>query len=364
MKRLIPALLALCLLLCACNGAETPATETTATPTTEATTPTTEAAESPTEATEPPVVYRNPFNGAILDEPFTGRAVTFTIGNTDAARPQYGISKADIFYEITVEGGLTRCMPVFTDLSAAKAIGSIRSARTYFISISRAYNAVFIHSGMSMFAGQVFAQDVVDHIDGSSAIFYRDADRAAQGYAYEHRHFVNAEKAINYLQSNFDMTAEEEVYTGLTFVDSQTLDGESANSVRVNFGSGYAKATRFVYDEAAGNYSTNLFTQSMKEKPWIDAETNEAMRFENLLVLYAKRSPAPGGGSAGNVLHELVGGNDGYYACNGKIIPIKWTRADEDSPFLYTLEDGTPLTLIPGKTYVGVVPTGSPIEWK
>ena len=200
MKRLIPVLLILGLLLCGCNGAEeapttAATTEATTVPTTEATEPATEPVTEPVEAT----IYRNPFNGAILEQPWSGRAVTFTIGNTDEARPQYGISKADIFYEITVEGGLTRCMPVFSDISGAKAIGSVRSARTYFISISRSYDAVFLHSGASVYAANLFNQHVVNHVNGDGAIFYRDAAREAAGYAYEHRHFVNTEKAVAYL---------------------------------------------------------------------------------------------------------------------------------------------------------------------
>ena len=169
MKRILSVLLLLALLLCGCNAAEEAPT-TTAAPTTEPTTaPTTEPATVPTtEATvptEPAVVYRNPFNGQLLEAPFNGRAVTFTIGNTDEARPQYGISQADIFYEICVEGGLTRCMPVFSDLSNVGPIGSIRSARTYFVSISRAYDAVFMHSGGSSYALDLLRQGVVDEVD-------------------------------------------------------------------------------------------------------------------------------------------------------------------------------------------------------
>lgn len=365
MKRLIPMLLILALLLCGCGGAEEAAPTTTAAPTTEATTaPTTAPATEPsTEATEPAATtYRHPLNGAVLDAPWTGRPVTFTIGNTDEARPQYGISQADIFYEICVEGGLTRCMPVFSDLSDVKAIGSVRSARTYFVSISRAYNAVFMHSGASYYAANVLNKNVVDHVNGDGAIFYRDEARKAAGYAYEHRHFVDGVKATDFLQKNFSMKGRENANYGLDFVDQQTLEGESAKNVRVNFGTGYAKATLFTYDEAKGNYTTALLTQSMKLEDWIDAGTGEALRFENLLVLYAKRSPAPGA-TAGNVLHELVGGNDGYYISGGKVVPIKWTRAEEDSAFHYTLTDGTPLNVIPGKTYVGIVPLQSPIDF-
>ena len=358
MKQLLPLLLALALLLCGCNGAEATPT-TTAAPTTEATVPpTTEATEPPTTVpptTEPPVVYRHPLNGQLLEEPFTGRPVTFTIGNTTEALPQYGIGQADVFYEITVEGGLTRCMPIFSDLSNVGPIGSIRSARTYFVSISRAYHSVFVHSGASNHAYNLFNQDVVDHVNAEPAIFYRDSTRQSLGYAWEHCHFTKGTDALPFLEANFDMSAKEDANYGLNFVDEQVLDGESAKTVQVNFGTGWAKTTNFTYDEEAGNY-----TAFQAGRDWVDAETNEVLRFENLLVLYAKKSYAPNS-TSGNVLHELVGENTGYYISGGKVVPIKWTRAEEDAPFAYELEDGTPLTVIPGKTYVGIVPPQSPI---
>ena len=107
---------------------------------------------------------------------------------------------------------------------------------------------------------------------------------------------------------------------------------------------------------AAGNYITSLFTQAMKEEPWVDSATNVSLRFENILILFAKRTAAPGS-TEGNVIHELVGSDIGYYACGA----IRWHRENESDPFAFSLEDGTPLNLIPGKTYMGFVPTDSPI---
>ena len=147
------------------------------------------------------------------------------------------------------------------------------------------------------------------------------------------------------------------------FVDEQELNGENAATIRVNFGAGYVKATKFTYDESAGNYITSLFTQAMKEEPWVDSATNVSLRFENILILFAKRTAAPGS-TEGNVIHELVGSDIGYYACGGEWVAIRWHRENESDPFAFSLEDGTPLNLIPGKTYMGFVPTDSPIVFE
>ena len=47
---------------------------------------------------------------------------------------------------------------------------------------------------------------------------------------------------------------------------------------------------------------------------------------------------------------SLTGG-DGYYASNGKIVPIQWTT-DENHMFVITQPDGSELTVNPGKSYI------------
>ena len=55
---------------------------------------------------------------------------------------------------------------------------------------------------------------------------------------------------------------------------------------------------------------------------------------------------------------------DGYYACNGKIIPIRWSRGGYRDPFVYTLADGTALELNVGNSYIAIVPLNSPVDYE
>ena len=94
MKKLIALLLIASLILCGC-GASTPAATEATTALTEA--PATEATETTEAPTEPPVVYRNPLNGEVLDEPYTGRIFAVTISNIRDALPlwHYGSGYPD-----------------------------------------------------------------------------------------------------------------------------------------------------------------------------------------------------------------------------------------------------------------------------
>lgn len=360
MKRLIPFLLTLAVLLCGCTSAEeTPTTAATTAATTEATEPSTEATVPETTAPAPSTAtYRHPLNGSMLEEPFTGRLVSFSINNADHAMPQHSVSQADVVYEICVEGGVTRCLAIFSDFEDVGRIGSLRSARTYFVSLSRAYNAVFCHSGASVFAADLLNATGWNHINDEHGAYYRDPDRKGAGYLHEDTQFTTGEKISACLEKNYDMTAPADADYGFHFVDEQDLKGEKAESIQVNFGpKGYVKTTKFTY-----NSETNTYAAYQHGADYVDGNTDEVLNFTNILVLQAVRTHS--GASAGNVFHQLTGENTGYYACGGKIVPIKWSRAGEDDNFTYTLEDGTPLTMLPGTTYIGVVPATSPVNYK
>ena len=46
------------------------------------------------------------------------------------------------------------------------------------------------------------------------------------------------------------------------------------------------------------------------------------------------------------------------------MIPIRWSRADETEPFVFMHEDGTPITLGEGNTYIAILPLDGLLEVK
>jgi hypothetical protein len=74
----------------------------------------------------------NPLTGlcdGISDEALTRRPVAVMINNMIQALPQWGISQADIIYEMLAEGRITRFLAIFQDYSKIEKLASIRSAR-------------------------------------------------------------------------------------------------------------------------------------------------------------------------------------------------------------------------------------------
>ena len=84
----------------------------------------------------------------IVDEDSKTRPYAVMINNNHAAWPQCGVQDAYLVYEIIAEGGITRMMALYKDQDTAK-IGSIRSARHYFIDYVEENDAIFVHWGGS-----------------------------------------------------------------------------------------------------------------------------------------------------------------------------------------------------------------------
>lgn len=364
MKRLIAFSLLLSFLLCGCSNSDT--ANTTGAPTTAPTETTTVPTEETTVPTEPPVLYRHPLTGEPLDEPFTGRPVAVSIGNTTAALPQHGISEADIFFEIEAEGGITRFLPIFTDLSNVASIGPIRSARTFFNNVAAAYNAPIAHCGGSvrgirgyydLTGSKISEWEHIDQFTYGDKYFYRDLDRYNyQGYAWEHCLFTTGEDMMEAL-SALEYQTGEAWDLGFTFTDEVATEGESATKITVSFLGD--KTTDLSYDEATGLYAMRQYDREL-----IDGTTGEQLTFKNVLVIYADQSKKHDG-SYVRSYYDLIGEGEGYFAVDGKMVKIQWSREDVKKPFVYTLEDGSAVEFGVGKTYIGIAdPDSDPIQYE
>lgn len=367
MKKRICVLLLFALLLSGCakdptptvpsTEATVPSTQATV-PSTEATVPTTEATvpstevptEAPTEApTEPVYAFVNPLNGAGVEQLWTARPFAVMHNNISDAMPQVGISQADIHYEVLAEGGITRCLCIYSDISKAPTVGSIRSARTYYVELAKAYDAIYVHAGGSTSGEELIKTLGVNNISaltGYSSYFYRDENRL-QTMAYEHTLMAKSSQLLAALdQKGYAKTRDEGIDYNLRFQNDATPDGSAAASVSVRFGEN-GKLTSFQYDP-----ETRLYAASQYGTEYIDGETGEQITFTNVIALRCDTTTLEGG-----LLDiRLTGEGDGFFACGGKTVPIHWSRDSRTGNFTYTLADGSPLVLGRGRTYIAILP--------
>lgn len=377
MKRALIIVLAVMLIvMCGCSKTEEiPATDPTPAPTD----PTDAPTEPATQPTEPAVELVNPLTGEPVEALTNSRPYAVSINNSKAAMPQHGVAQADILYEMLIEGE-TRCMGVYYDMSSVTdTIGTIRSARRDFIRLAMAYDAIFVHNGQSPKQGtkydvysaeHTFAETGWDHIDGNSnayKYFYRDRQ---DSYSLEHTMFIKPEKIIEAATAlGFETERETSLDVGLQFDEEAFFVGDSAEQITIwfnltqSYSEKWSKYTTMTFNDETGLYEAYQSHGGYSGgADYVDGNTGDVLTFRNILVLYTPNETLPNKSNWMKI--DVVGEGEGYFACNGQMTKIKWSRPTENDHYTYTLENGTPITLGVGKTYIAIVPMTAHLDVK
>ncbi|GIW49783.1 MAG: hypothetical protein KatS3mg080_0394 [Anoxybacillus sp.] len=127
-----------------------------------------------------------PLTGMPANEKTMQRAVAVMINNYPAARPQSGLHKADIVYEVLAEGDITRLLAIYQS-EQPDVIGPVRSARDYFIQLSNGFHALYVCHGWSPEAQKLLKSGAADYVNGlfyDGTLFWRDRTRKAPHNSY------------------------------------------------------------------------------------------------------------------------------------------------------------------------------------
>ena len=296
----------------------------------------------------------NPLTGLPMELEYEdNRPIAVMLNNIRAAQPQIGISQADIIYEVPVEGGITRMLGVYQTVEGSGNLGSVRSARPYYVELALGHDALFVHAGGSQQAYSDIRSWRVDNMDGvrgreDAKIFWRDADRRRNN-GYEHSLLTSGKNILDYLEQSGAKTKHRDNYWYVqTFMEDGTpKNGEPAEHITLRF-SNYKTGT-FDYDAESGKY---LVGQYGKEH--VDGGNGQQVSAVNVLVLETAISVISGD-SEGRLTVRTTGSGAGTYFCGGRAIPIQWSRENRNQPFAYTTEDGKTLALGQGNSYVCII---------
>lgn len=359
---------AMLLILCACGAGGQAATAD----------PTPTGSESPTPSVSPPATAPvdvqspspiedpagetgpvNPLTGLPMEESLIDqKPVAIMLNNIKAAMPQQGNGQADIIYEVLAEGGITRMLGIYQDVSRLGTVGSVRSARLYFWQLALGHDAIYVHAGGSpefYDAKESRGAETVDGVNGyysyaDTGLFWRDRTRIEGNYyAYEHSLITSGEKLTQILTARGVFDTHDESYENpLVFAEAEAAaptEGEAAEAFTVTF-SNY-KSTTFRYDEESSQYRVEQYGEA-----YIDGNDGSQISVTNVIVL---RAPCTVVDDAGRLSIDLTSG-EGWFACGGFLCPITWEKGAADRPLRCYDSSGQPLVLGAGKSYICIIP--------
>ena len=310
---------------------------------------------APVEVQEPEHPYSNPLTGQGLDEDVGGRRpVAIMFNNLKKALPQLGVSQADVIYEIVAEGGITRMMGVFQQLEGVGELGSIRSARDYYVSLALGHDAIYIHAGGSPQAYDAFDSWGVTHIDFVNGPYgkmcWRDPDRKKNA-GLEHSLLTSGEKILEQMPSRFRLEHEEGYEVGWTFSEQAPEGGRPAAGLTVPF-SKY-KTGQFTYDPQTEQYLIRQHIDG-QDIPYVDGTDGGAVAVNSVLVLYTDEKRIAGD-SSGRMEVRTTGTGGGLLLRNGMCYEITWSRDSRNSCYRFLDSAGRDIPLAVGRSYINVV---------
>lgn len=339
---------------------ETTAAETESQTEAETEQPTSEA--STETVTEPEVVlpYINPLTGEGCAVDYSNtRPVAVMLNTIKEALPQSGNSKADILIEMAEEGGITRILGIYQDVTGVGNIGTVRSTREYFLSWARSFDAILVHAGGDSWVLNEIPSSGYNTIDfqrNAGSAFWRDKARM-EYLSLEHTLYTSSDNLQNWMTTySFPTQHTKQNNTTFIFTDKadETIMTETAKSVKVTM-SGY-KSTTFNYNEDTGRYDVYFWNN----EPYMDAAAGTQVSVTNILVLPVPNWTAADAWSKVRQKYNLSGGS-GYYISGGRYMEINWTKGDYNqqsqygNPLTLTNTNGEPLELAVGKTYICVI---------
>jgi Protein of unknown function (DUF3048) N-terminal domain/Protein of unknown function (DUF3048) C-terminal domain len=270
--------------------------------------------------------------------------VAVMIDNHAASRPQAGIARASLVYEVPVEGGFTRYIAVYplTTSSSSIIIGPVRSARPYAAQIASELFAMFAHVGGSDDALRVIDRigvwDMNEYYRGN--YFYRDARRHAP-----HSVMTDSEQ----LRAAYTRFFGTNVVARGTWKwnDVPITTGTLAHAVRIN----WAERGNEVLWEY--NTDTRVYRRSRGNIAHVDADGTPVEA--NTIIVQRVVSKILD--TEGRLAVELVGSGTGELFRDGRRVPLTWMKkaSDERTQWL-DASTGELLVLRPGTIWVEVVP--------
>lgn len=303
---------------------------------------------------------RNPLTGELVDDPanLQRRPLAIKISNAPAqfTRPQSGLNDADLIFEHTTEGTLTRFTAIFYGNTPPR-IGPVRSARLIDVELPAMYAAALAYSGSSAGVGQrLTTSDFAARILSAAGPGYF---RTGEDKPFEHTLYVDPSLLWETLEEN-GINTPPNFPTFNAFSSTVPEGGTPASEIAIDY---QATFVDWRWDPEIGRY-----------RRWADGavhadgNTGEQVTAANVIAIapYHAYDPticeqinADGTCAALSVQIQIWGSGTGSVFRDGQRYEVTWLREGRNDPLTFTDSEGNPFPLQIGNSWVQLIPTWS-----
>lgn len=283
---------------------------------------------------------------------FKGQApIAVIIDNGIGAGKPFGLSQADLVIEAPVEGGITRFLAFFDPQKLVEKIGPVRSARPYFVDFAEGWQAVFAHSGgspevLTELKSAKHNLIDIDEIGPDGRYFWRDRNLQAP-----HNLFTS----IDLLNKTGKKTTDNQTENSNCIEakpSQESLAADNPRNLAIDYSIRSYKA-EYRYDKEKQGY-----VRYQGGKEFITAENNQIL-IDNALVAFMDVKVIDG---EGRLKIRTIGEGRAVVCQLGNCADGEWSRPDRDQIIKFYV-DNQEVKLMPGKTWLNVVPLGRKAEY-
>ena len=299
-------------------------------------------------------MYRSELTNEWISEDLKDqRPIAVMVDNEKTALPHYGVSKADVVYEMTnslANDGITRLMVLVKDWGSIEQLGSIRSTRPTNLVIAPEWNAIVCHDGGPFYIDDYIAKPYVDNFSGTFS-------RVDNGKSREFTEYILPGDLDKNFSNNTKVSQTyNEYYKGehYQFVKGDNVNtladapsSQDCTSIDLPF---KHNSSELEYDE-----DSKLYMYSEYGMKHTDPGNNDTqLGFTNVILQNCRYVKFDDNGYM--MFHAIDFNRDGWYITEGKAIPITWSKEDEVTATRYYDKNGDEIQLNTGKTYIALIP--------
>jgi hypothetical protein len=318
---------------------------------------------------------RWPLTGKLLKDEGKARhaAVAVKVPDNRYEHPQRGIDKADIVF-VELEGyrdasgySGTRLVPVFHS-RIAESVAPVRSIRPVDVPLLSPIHALIGSTGAAPWVTK-YVKHYRAHLEGlltylntrRTGSYGIDASRVytLNGHTYYDRAVICHPATLARQTKRFRSGPPQPYFPFASTRDEvSAMQGKDGRSIKIPY-KGDSYFIGYDYDKKKKRY--------LRSMPWGPHVLADGTRVstDNVLVIKARQRYGKifRGRGRDEPLHDIINAQGKFYYFNrGRYVVGTWRKGEVQEPFEFALEDGSPLKIAPGRTFVELPNVGAKLR--